>query len=130
MPAVETDFWQLTIPDEWQVDTDDASVVMADPDGLGSISITTLQFDAEVSGDQALEVAADAGCPQADATWTDLAGADCWYFEFEDDGEYLREWYVPRKDQLLLVSYACDPDDADMDRDMVDEILDGLAYAL
>ena len=43
MPAVETAFWQLTIPDEWQVDTDDASVVMADPDGLGSSSITTLQ---------------------------------------------------------------------------------------
>ena len=55
-----------------------------------------------------------------------LNGIDGLYIEGEDEGEYLREWYLYAGDFILLVSYSCEIEDMTMDKDIVDDILETL----
>ena len=127
MKQIQTDWWVMDLPPEWQAEQDDEAIVVSDEDGVGCISVLTLQTEGSgvaMTDLEALIQAADLSLD--DARPVQLAGLRGYYFELEEDGEFIREWYLAAEDFLLLISYSCDEDNRTMDREVVDQILDTL----
>ncbi len=124
MSILESDWWTLELPPEWRAQQDDDSVVITDVDEVGDICLTTLQAESGTFSEEDLaaiiresELAPESGKP---ARLGEFTG---WYFELEEEGEFIREWYLAQGDLLLLINYCCEDGNRDMDRDVVDQIL-------
>jgi hypothetical protein len=126
MHTVETDWWLLDLPEEWTAEQDDETVVITDEDGVGALEITMLEYE----DDSPMEVNALArqlmpdDVPGQPVTLGDFSGLG---FQYQDEGDAVREWIVQRDQRTLLVSYSCDADDAGMDDSIIDEILETLS---
>jgi len=127
MRSVETDWWLIDLPDEWEAEQDEETIVIGDEDGVGALEITTLERSDEDVEPADVHELAQALVP------SDIAGVPVrinefsgLYFEYEDEGDAVREWLLRDGALLLLVSYSCDLDNRGFDDDVVDEILETL----
>ena len=127
MRIVETDWWTIAIPDEWTAEQDEESILIADDDELGCISLTTVPLnDGWADLDKLRKFVASIDIDVSQAETCQLAELDALYLEGEEEGEFFREWYVCADQQVLMICYSCDPEDQHFDRSTVDEILDSL----
>ncbi len=126
MHTVETDWWLLDLPDEWQAEQDEETIVITDEDGVGSLEITRLEHPSAAAAN--LHAIAEQWVPE-DVHGIDVRVGDFdgLYLEYMDEGDAVREWLLRAGDLILLVSYACDEEDAGMDDEVVDEILETLS---
>lgn len=127
MRTVETDWWLLDLPDEWEAEQDEETIVIGDEDGVGALEITTLTHetsDADFSDINALAKqivpVTDAGKP------IELGGMSGLYFQYQEEGDAVREWLLSDGEILLLVTYSCDAENAGLDDGTVDDILETL----
>jgi hypothetical protein len=126
MHTVETDWWLLDLPEEWQAEQDDETIVITDEDGVGVLEITSLEPE---EGDQRVDLQelAKQLVPEGLAgSAARLGDFDGLYFQYQEEGDAVREWVLQCDNRVLLVSYSCDLDDAGMDDSFVDEVLDTL----
>ena len=127
MRAIESQWWILELPEEWQAQQEDDAIVIGDLDGVGEIVISTLQKQAGDVSDGELREYTRELTPSAGAGKPiEVSDARGYYFSFQEGDEALREWYLRCDDLLLLVTYCCDIDNAGMDDGAVDEILSTL----
>lgn len=127
MSVLETQWWMLELPEEWQADRQDEMILISDQDGVGEIAITTLEKEeGDVEDEDLLQLADELGQGKP-ITVSDLSG---YYFEYREEGDALREWYLGGDNLLILVTYACDEENAGMDDAAVDEILATLALRI
>ena len=127
MRTVETDWWLIDLPDEWEAEQDDETIVIGDEDGIGALEITTLTREGsdadfnDISGLAKQIVPVDsAGQP---VKLADMSGL---YFQYQEEGDAVREWLVTDGEILLLITYSCDVENAGLDDGTVDDILDTL----
>jgi hypothetical protein len=126
MHTVETDWWLLDLPEEWQAEQDDETIVITDEDGVGVLEITSLEADDDgqhVDLKSLAEQLVPEGLAGSAARLGDFEGL---YFQYQEEGDAVREWVLQCDDRVLIVSYSCDIDDAGMDDSFVDEVLDTL----
>ena len=128
MQEIESDFWFIALPEQWQTEQEDESILIYDEDQLGCICLTNLESDGGKPDRKALEnLIAEVGQRLEDGRRCELGeGWQGWEFETEEEGDYIREWYLLGSDHLLLITYSCAEEDREMDRSAVDEILDSL----
>lgn len=126
MRTVETDWWLLDLPEEWEAEQDEETIVISDPDGIGALEITLLESHADNNvGLRALAVEwLPADVHGKEVSVGDFSGL---YFQYEDEGDAVREWLLQADSLNLIVSYACDIEDAGMDDEVIDEILETLS---
>ena len=127
MRVVESQWWFIELPEEWQASQQDETIVIADEDGVGEIAITTMEkeqgdVDDQELQDYTLELVKQHGAGQP-CQLQELQG---YYFSFREEGEAVREWYLRVGKLLVLITYSCDDENAGMDDSAVDEILDTL----
>jgi len=123
MRVLEAGDWCLLLPDEWQAEREEDSIVVFDRDEVGCIELSELRKD---------------GGSFDDADIADLTGAEPGWKPAErgdfrgvgrslvEDDAAIREWYLHAGDLLLYVTYSCEMENQGMDDAAVDEILDTL----
>jgi len=126
MHTLETDWWLLDLPEEWEAEQDEETVVIEDEDGVGVIEITTLETAEPVGRGELPALACELLGDHGLGVETQLAGLSGLYFEYVDGDDAVREWLLEGGELLLLVSYSCDRENAGMDADVVDDILSTL----
>ena len=127
MKTLETQWWLLDIPPEWETGQEEELIVIGDEDGVGEISITTLvKEDSPIDDAELLEFAAETAQLAGKGTAVECGDFQGHYYSFKDDTEAVREWYLALEGYLLLVTYCCDLDNAGMDDGAVDDILSTL----
>ena len=127
MRVVESQWWIIELPEEWEADQDDETILISDEDGVGEIAITTLQKeDGHVDDAELKQYCADVveqfGAGQA----VEVSELEGYYFHYQEEGDAVREWYLRYEKLLLLITYSCDLENAGMDDGAVDEILNTL----
>jgi hypothetical protein len=122
MHIVETDWWALDLPEEWEAEQDEETIVISDEDGVGVIEITMLE--SEEGGDSDLRALAtqllERPVTLEPAQLGDFSG---FYYHYHDEGDAVREWLLRKNEQILLISYSCDTDNEGLDDESVDDIL-------
>ena len=127
MHVVESQWWFLELPPEWQASQEQETIVISDQDDVGEIVITTLQKEqGDVSDRELADYAAELVEQYGPGQLCQLEALEGYYFEYQEQGEAVREWYLRSGPLLLLITYCCDDDNAGMDDSAVDEILDTL----
>jgi hypothetical protein len=126
MHTLETDWWLLDLPEEWEAEQEDETVVIEDEDGVGVIEITTLETAEPVARGELPALARELLGDHGRGRESELAGLHGLYFEHIDGDDAVREWLLDGGDLLLLISYSCDRENAGMDDGIVDEILSTL----
>lgn len=131
MAFVESEWWLLELPDEWEASQEEDAIVIADQDGVGELIISTLQKEnGSVTDDELEDYARDTLALCGGAAQIEVADAAGLYCAFEDEGEYIREWYLRHDNLFLYITYCCDSDDAGMDDVAIDEILSTICFRL
>jgi hypothetical protein len=127
MNVVETQWWIIDLPPEWDAEQDGETILIADETGVGEIAITTMQKEDGLVDDNELkqfifELEAEYGRGEP----VSVSEAEGYYFSYQEQGEAIREWFLRCDDLLLFVTYCCDASNAGMDDGAVDEILETL----
>lgn len=124
MHTVETDWWTLDLPDEWQAEEDDGTVVIGDEDGVGALELTALEADHIERSDAGLQQLAEQLLDITEqGKKVQLGALKGLYFQYTDGNDAVREWLLDAGEVVLLVSYSCDSENAGMDDALVDEVL-------
>lgn len=126
MKQVQTDIWQATVPDSWVVDTEDEMTSLYDPDGIGTLVISTVVEEEAISDDYIEELVSehlDAGAQLQNESYGPFSGVGC-CFELDDD--YWCEWYLCFDNILLFITYNCDLSDEGDEDDVIEQILESL----
>ncbi len=126
MKKYQSQYWQITLPDEWQVEDENNVLILFHPDGVGELQISAIKYDTSPDGDVLLELAAehiDAGAEPEEITLGEFDGI---MLDYELDGEYGCEWYLLSGPLLLFVTYICDSADEEQEHDVIELILESL----
>lgn len=127
MNVVETQWWIIDLPPEWNAEQDDETIIIGDEDGVGEIAITTLEKENGNVSDTELrefcqEIEQEFGKGQ-ECEVSELSG---YYFEYHDEGDAVRDWYLRCDNLLVLITYSCALDNKAMDDSAVNEIISTL----
>ena len=124
MSVLESQWWMLELPDEWQASQEEEMIIITDQDGVGEIVITTLEKEeGDVSERELRSFTEELG----DGSSVSVSGMDGYYYAYQEDNDALREWYLKADNLLIFITYACDLENAGMDDGAVDEILSTFA---
>ena len=124
MNVVETQWWIIDLPPEWHAEQDDETIIIGDEDGVGEIAITTLEKEDGDVNDVDLcgftkEIEQEFGKGES-CTVSELTG---YYFEYDDEGDAVRDWYLRCDNLLVLITYSCALENKSMDDSAVNEII-------
>ena len=122
MNELMTDFWSLLLPEEWQAEQEDETIIITDNDEVSMIEMTPLMPEEGVSSAELLK-----SIVGNDFHKTALAELDAYYREFEEDDVYWREWYCDAESFVIAIGHGTDISNKNMDDSSVDEILSTLA---
>lgn len=127
MNVVESQWWIIDLPPEWQAEQEDETIIIGDEDGVGEIAITTMEKadglvdDAELKTFTA-ELESDFGVGKE----VIVGECDGYYFSYEEEADAVREWCLRFDNLLIFITYSCDLSNRGMDDSAVDEILSTL----
>ena len=124
MKLLETDWWTLELPPEWEAEQDEDLIVIEDEDGVSCIELSTLVRESGKVGDADLAEFSrelrDAGVAPRAAQFGEWRGE---LFEHDDAEFHYREWFLRCEATFVYVAYHCLPEHRGMDDAAVDEIL-------
>lgn len=127
---VQTEWWCLELPPEWQASCEDDCVTIEDQDGVGAIDISAMcKEGSDVELADLGEFCADlleAGHKPAVLT---VGNGNGWYFAYVDGEDWWREWYLIVGPVVVYITYNTALENRDMDTAAVDEILSTLVIA-
>lgn len=127
MHCVESQWWIMEIPAEWDARQEEEAIVISDEDGVGDIVITTLEKKQGSVSDQELrEFAKDVEKTYGKSLSVALDKLEGYYYSYREEDDALREWYLRYGSLLVLITYSCDQSNAGMDDSAVDDILSTL----
>jgi hypothetical protein len=122
--VLETDWWTLELPPEWEAAQDEDVVVIEDEDGVSCLELSTLmREEGDVSDADLAQFSAELrelGIKPHPAQIGSLQGQ---LFEHDDAEFHWREWFLRAGPMFMYIAYHCLPDHRGMDDAAVDEIL-------
>ena len=121
MQEITTDLWSLLLPEEWQAEQDEETIVVFDDDEVSSIEITPVMPENGMTVAALLASMVDKNYKQ-----TVLAELPAYYGEFVEEDMFWREWFCDAGEFVLILSHGTESENKGMDDGVVNEILDTL----
>jgi len=126
MSIVQTEWWCLELPQEWQAEMADDCVSISDCDEISFLDISAIKKQgASVAEEDLLDLSDDLlqqKIPYQSVTVASLRGIS-FVYDDRDEGVAWREWYLAQDDLLLYITYNTDLENKGLDDAVVDEIL-------
>jgi len=126
MKSYRSTYWQVDLPDDWVSEQEDDSVVLYQPDHGGSVVLSAVREEQEISDEYLADLVEDhieAGAELEEVELGNFSGLSCCY---EGEGEYWCEWYLRSDQTLLFVTYNCSLEEEGTQDDVVESILESL----
>lgn len=126
MKILQSDHWQLRLPDESVIEEEEDSYLIFQPKGIGNLEITTSVMPADINMED-LEFFAseqlEAGLEPSAASAGDFSGIE---FVYEHDELFVRDWIVYNGNLLVLATYSCEMGKEEKEEAMIEIILSTL----
>lgn len=127
MRALETQWWIVELPEEWDAEQDDETIIVSDEDGVSEIAITTMQKEiGQVDVEELKQYSVDVEKKHGDLSPVNIAEFEGFYISYHEQEDALREWYLRCDNLLVLITHSCDLENSGMDDSAVDQILSTL----
>lgn len=129
MTEFQTDLWKTLLPEGWEGEEDDEGVVLFDPEGPGELAISVSEMEDGLVDEEDLEYFAadiiEEGIPYSRVRVGEFQGL---FFEYEDEGEFLREWYLAFDELFFYITYSCDLANRHQEDKAVQDILKSISF--
>lgn len=134
-PFTKEGWYQIAVPDHWEVDGDDTPVAVYDPNGPGAIQITAEAPKSRKAGERidvflvmrAFLKSTGVALDEENARRWSKDGIEWASTEYEgespDGPVFWRVWFATNHDVLAFFTYACPADEKDVERATVDAVL-------
>jgi hypothetical protein len=134
-PFTKEGWYQITVPDDWEVDAEDTPVATYHPEGVGALQITAESPKSRKAGERIDVFLVMRAFLKSIGVTLDEKNARRWskdgleWATTEYEGEspdgpiFWRLWFATNHDVLAFFTYACPAEDRDAERATVDEIL-------
>jgi len=127
MPFVETQWWAIEIPEEWEAQYSEDCVSISDCDEVGCLDISALKKQqGDITEDDLRAFAGELLDKSLIPQLVECSGLSGLYFEYQEDDTAWREWYFAANDLMIYITYNCDLENKDFDVAVVDQILETL----
>lgn len=127
MNVVESQWWIVDLPPEWEAEQDGETIIISDETGVGEIAITTMEKqDGAVDDADLREFTQELEVEFGQGEAVSVTECEGYYFSYTEEGDAIREWCLRCDNLLIFITYCCDQANAGMDDSSVDEILDTL----
>lgn len=127
MNVVESQWWIIDLPPEWEAEQDGETIIIGDETGVGEIAITTMEKqDGSVGDGDLREFTQELEEEFGQGEKVNVAECEGYYFTYTEEGDAVREWVLRCDNLLIFITYSCDQSNAGMDDSSVDEILETL----
>jgi hypothetical protein len=126
MAAYRHKHWSIELPDTWVGERDEECDTLYDPQGYGSVEISTLMRERSADEDFLEHLAADhlaAGAKTYDVQFGPFEG---FTLSYGSDEAFCQEWYLRAGRLVLFVSYACAPEHEGLEEEVVEAVLGSL----
>ncbi len=127
MKKHHAELWEITLPDDWEVESDEDSVSFYHPEGPGTLQISASRQDELITEDDLREIASEHLQSGAEPEPVEMGDFDGFVLCYDTDGEYWCEWYLKADDLMLFITYACVLEDEGEEEDVIEAVLDTLA---
>jgi hypothetical protein len=121
----------MLLPPEWFAEEDGDDILVSDVDGVGVLEISCIKKESGSITEEDLEQfigdLVSSGKEQASVETDFFEGS---YFEYLDDGEWCRDWFLINDDLLVIAGYTCMEEDKRMDDASIDELVGSIAPIL
>lgn len=127
MKKIQFPAWEMMLPDDWEYEEEDESVVLFHPEGPGVLQISAGKYQDQVSEQDLAEMAhehLEAGAIPQNVELGDFDGME---INYSDDEQYWREWYLGCDNVMLFITYNCNIEDEEQEDVIIDAILETLA---
>jgi hypothetical protein len=119
--------WSVAFPEEWDHDIEDDILAIATPAGESLLQIGSMSKDeGAVTEDDLWEFMADAGVETAEIRRVKLGDFEGLSAHTEEEAILLRYWVMRAGDVLLLATFRCPSDRAEVDIGSVEGVLQTL----
>jgi hypothetical protein len=128
MDVIETQWWTMLLPPEWSAEEDGEDILVSDVDGVGVIEVSCVKKESgDITEDDLAEFTAGVSenADKEASIETDFFQGS--YFEYLEDGEWCRDWFLVSGDLLVIAGYTCLEEDKHMDDSSVDELVSCIA---
>ena len=116
-------YWQISLPDDWLIETEDDCQSIYHPDGAGMLEISASLQPEPLTQDDLKAIASEhleTGATTEDTLIGNFSGFELTY---EDEDVFWREWYLKHDNLLLFITYNCDLADEEKEEGTLDVIL-------
>jgi hypothetical protein len=107
MPDFASAYWKVSLPQEWSGRNDAECATFVRPGGPGALQISAARKDSEVTDDDLRDFAREHlenGAKTKAVTTGDFCG---FTFQYRDDENYWRQWFVRHGPFAVFVTYNC-----------------------
>lgn len=116
-------YWQINLPDDWLIETEDDCQSIYHPDGAGMLEISVALQPEPLTQEDLKAIASEhleTGATAEDTLIGDFAGFELTY---DEDDVFWREWYLAHGNLLLFITYNCDSGEEEKEEGTLDVIL-------
>jgi hypothetical protein len=128
MDVIETQWWTMLLPPEWSAEEDGDDILISDIDGVGVLEVSCIKKESgditEIDLTQFTSEPSKVAAKEASIETDFFQGS---YFEYAEDGEWCRDWFLVSGDLLIIAGYTCLLEDKYMDDASVDELVGSIA---
>ena len=127
MKLLETDWWTLELPPEWEAEQDEDVVLIEDEDGVSCLEIVTLvREDGEVGEADLLAFSRELLDEGKEPRAARVGSCRGLLYEHQDAEHHWREWFLRHRGIFVYAAYHCLQENAGIDDAAIDAILDTL----
>ena len=128
MKNYQGNYFTAEIPDTWnaEFDHEEGLDVLYAENGLSEIQLSSVIHEQELTPNDLMHIAEEDLQAGASLQEIDQGEFHGFWFDYQIDKEYWREWYLCCGQLMLFVTYNCPVEDEGKDSDEVDKIIDTL----
>jgi hypothetical protein len=107
MPEFASAYWKVSVPTGWVARNDPKCATFTRPGGPGALQVSAARKDGEVTDDDLNDFASEHlgnGAKTKPVTLGDFTG---FTFQYRDDENYWRQWFVRRGPLAVFLTYNC-----------------------
>jgi hypothetical protein len=128
MDIVETQWWTMLLPPEWFAKEDGDDILVSDIDGVGVLEISCIKKESgSITEEDLQQFTGDLVSSGKQQVFVETDFFEGSYFEYLDDGEWCRDWFLINGDLLVITGYTCMEEDKRMDDASIDELVGSIA---
>ena len=125
MKNYQGNYFTVEIPDTWyaEFDHEEGLDVLFIENGLGEIQVSTVIHEQELTPNDLMHIAEEDLQAGASLQELDQGEFHGFWFDYQVDKEYWREWYLCCGQLMLFATYNCPVEDEGKDYDEVNKII-------